>query len=200
MFDSTACRRGRDFALLLVSAITVVAALTGCAPEPGSDKASGPTSGSDSSRSSATEGALDRPAVKPDADALTGRNGKLGADPGGASWPELNSATELPKAHTIPPGFPVESLVLPDGASIDDAGQRSSSEWFVVLRAPDLASAGTLWSEIIEASGLVLESEVPTTGNGISAELGGDTVAVQALTIPQDDGSVLLSYDVTVLG
>lgn len=106
----------------------------------------------------------------------------------------------LQKQATLPAGFPSNSFPLPNGAVIDDAGERGAGVWFVVLRAKDAVQASTQWSAIISDGGFELTDAQgdPASANA-SATLRNDKLDVFALMLPQDDGSVLLSYDLTAL-
>lgn len=138
---------------------------TACAPEPGDSVAGKPDKGAETAN---PESSWSEPTSEFDAEAKT---------------------TELPK------GFPSAEFPLPPGAIIDDAGARGDTAWFVVLRATDEAAAAQLWEEILSLGNLVESDRVETAEGGIAATLTGATMLVTAVTIPQSDGSVLLSYD-----
>lgn len=65
-----------------------------------------------------------------------------------------------------------------------------------MLSADSAAAAQTQWDAIISESSFEVVDPVETTEGGISATLRSVMLTVQAVTIPQDDGSVLLSYDI----
>lgn len=148
--------------------------LAGCAPEPGTVRADG---------TSATE--------KPDGTPLTEKT-----EPEHGNWQEPNPEEALQKQQELPAGFP-EAFTLPSGAQIDDAGERSPGSWYVVLKAQDQPAADALWEAVITTNSLAT-SEESETSDGRSATLSGPGLRVMALTLPDDDGGVLLSYDVSV--
>ncbi|MGK0716226.1 hypothetical protein ACR5KS_09210 [Leucobacter sp. W1153] len=101
------------------------------------------------------------------------------------------------KTTELPETFPSDQFPLPADAVIDDAGSRGESAWFVVLRAPDATQAAVFWSEIVALGGFTESdvSEVPEGGR--AATLSSAVLSAVAITIPQEDGSVLLSFDIT---
>lgn len=151
--------------------------LTACAPEPGTD--TGNTIPESVAGIGGKEGA-----------ASDGKGGD------GESWPERDTSAELPKSTTLPDSFPVEQFRLPDGVIVDDAGARSDTAWFVVLRAQDATVADALWNEIIARNGFTAAETTATAEGGVSAQLTGAGVSALGITIPQEDGQVLLSYDI----
>ena len=110
---------------------------------------------------------------------------------GGQDQPEEELQTTLPES------FPTDVFVLPEGITIYNAGERGTGQWFLVLRAADAAAASALWDSIVSANGFTVSDEVETTEGGVSATLNSVTLTVQALTIPQKDGSVLVNYDLS---
>lgn len=111
---------------------------------------------------------------------------------GGLDVPEQELQTEI--AET----FPTDHFAWPDGAVIYNTGERSANQWFIVFLAPDAAAADGLWSSIITSNGFEVSEETETVEGGTSATLESLVLQVQALTIPQEDESVLLSYDLTM--
>lgn len=109
---------------------------------------------------------------------------------GGQDVPEEDLQTALPES------FPHDAFAMPEGATIYNAGEKSADAWFVVLSADSAAAAQTQWDAIISESSFEVVDPVETTEGGISATLRSVMLTVQAVTIPQDDGSVLLSYDI----
>jgi hypothetical protein len=96
---------------------------------------------------------------------------------------------------TLPESFPVDMFVAPAGSEVYNTGERGADQWFLVLRAADAVAATTTWDAIVATNGFVITDQVETTEGGVSATLSTATLTVQALTIPQNDGSVLLNYD-----
>lgn len=112
---------------------------------------------------------------------------------GGQDLPEEELRTELPAS------FPSTAFVLPQGAVIYNTGERGEDQWFVVLQAVDEDDAKALWDEIISINAFEVVDSTETIEGGKAASLSGIILTVQALTIPQEDGSVQLSYDITRL-
>lgn len=96
---------------------------------------------------------------------------------------------------TLPDSFPTASFLLPQGAEIFNAGTRSENQWFVVLHAADQAQADLIWASVISQNSFAVSDEVATTEGGQAANLTSQKLQVAAMTIPQSNGSVLLSYD-----
>jgi hypothetical protein len=114
-------------------------------------------------------------------------------------WSETNDPNDPElKSVELPEGFPSDEFALPEGAVVDDAGERGGA-WFVVLRAADEAQAETWWDEIVASNGFFVRDEEDLPDGGRAATLAAGTLAVQAVTVPQSDGSVLLSYDIATL-
>ena len=110
---------------------------------------------------------------------------------GGQDQPEEELQT------TLPASFPSDAFAVPEGVTIYNAGERGTDQWFLVLRATDAAAATKLWDAIIETNGFAASDEVETTEGGIAATLNSVTLTAQALTIPQEDGTVLVNYDLS---
>ena len=98
------------------------------------------------------------------------------------------------KHAELPADFPTKRFPLPDGAVIDDAGARDDG-WFVVLRAKSAKEADTWWRRVIKAGKFTVEHADESDGDR-SATLVKKSLTVDALTIAQGDGTVLLSYDI----
>lgn len=153
----------------------LIAPLTACAPEP-VPSAPGESSGTSTS--------TPKPGDK--------------KEPEGDSWPEKNPDEVYEKHTEIPADFPA-GFAIPAGAEVDDTGSRGAGTWFLVLRATDAAAAATLWDSVIGSSGFAVSDEFETAEKGHAATLSAATLTASAMTIPQSDGSVLLSYDITQL-
>lgn len=106
-----------------------------------------------------------------------------------------NAGTEL--TQTLPDSFPNELFALPSDATIYNAGERNSDQWFLVLKAADTTAAQSLWTSIIELNTFGVSDEVETTEGGTAATLAQGPLTIQAMTLPNKDGSVLLSYDIS---
>ena len=115
--------------------------------------------------------------------------------------PETEWATDdtagTERTATLPESFPSEFFKLPTDATIYNAGERNSEQWFVVLKTTDTATGDALWSSIIELNAFAVADETETSEGGVAATLSQGPLTVQAMTIPNADGSVLLSYDVS---
>lgn len=173
MHDAPANERPRRAGLRLLSAVVCLGlplALAACAPEPGSSAGSQDTPGS-----SSTKGG--------------------GGDSSGSSWSKPKHEPDIKKQKSLPQGFPKDVFALPEGATIDDAGERSPGVWFVVLSAKDQAAADTLWKQVLSSNGFAEQDAAATPDGGRSATLVKGATSVQALTLPGDGGTVLLSYD-----
>ncbi|MCW2287798.1 hypothetical protein EDF60_1285 [Leucobacter luti] len=187
---------------LLVGA-ALLGSLTACAPDPpapqsserGTKTPSGSSTPKPSAKPSAKPGASagDSSAKPAPVDDLAGKGGTST----GESWPEQNDPAVEQKDAQLPASFPSERFVVPPGATVDDAGERSATDWFVVLRAANQAEADQLWQSIIAESGFAATEVTASADGGISALLSSASTTAVAVTIPQSDGSVLLSYDVT---
>ena len=148
----------------------LVAPLAGCAPEPGASGSEGP------------EGPGSAPTEK--------------QEPEGGSWPAENPDEVYDKHQEIPEDFP-EAFVIPEGAEIDNVGTRGHGTWYLVLRAADEDEAAVLWDEVVAAGSFVQSDGMETTEGGIAATLSSGELTVDAMTLPEADGTVLVSYDIT---
>lgn len=110
---------------------------------------------------------------------------------------EVDDTAGSERNATLPDSFPSELFALPADATIYNAGERNSDEWFLVLNAVDATAAQSLWASIIELNGFAVSDELETTEGGTAATLAQGPLMIQAMTLPNEDGSVLLSYDVT---
>lgn len=135
-------------------------------------------------------------ACAPEPDDVAGSPEK-GQNPDEKSWSEPETPFDPSvKSTDIPDDFPAE-FPIPDDATVDDAGARSETEWFVVFRAADPEAADALWDAIVADGSFIVDDDAPTDDGGRTATLTGAGLSVFALTIPQEDGSVLLSYDLS---
>lgn len=159
--------------LTMALAAALVLGFSGCAPEPADPAGTGDVAGQPT-------------------------KGK-GEGQSESSWGQPTDGAPLPEKSTeLPEGFPRDRFPIPVGAQIDDTGERPDA-WFLVLRAPDAAAAEAMWNEVIANGGFEVNESSDTPDGGRSASLVGGGLAVLALTIPQDDGTVLLSYDLTLV-
>lgn len=130
---------------------------------------------------------------------VAGQGGK-DADPsqGESSWSDPVEDFDAEQRQTeLPADFPSAEFPLPEGVTIYDTGARDASAWFLVLSAADAAAAETLWGEVLGLGGFTPEEETATAEGGVAATLTNATLRVLAVTIPQEDGTVLLSYDIS---
>lgn len=132
----------------------------------------------------------------PGADGKTSETGKTGetsnteTEWGGQGVDDYVPTTELPES------FPTDRFTLPDDAHVLDAGERAVGQWFVVLHVESGEAADALWASLIEANSMTVSDEIETSEGGWAATLQSASLSVQALTIPQSDGSVQLNYDI----
>ncbi|MFT4231383.1 MAG: hypothetical protein QM606_01205 [Leucobacter sp.] len=197
-------------ATALGCALALVFGLSACAPSADSDE--GPTSSPPAAKSSdgaaqgsaSTKADSDSDGEGSDGDAgsaaaegsASGSEGKPDAASDGGSWSEQDSEEDLPKTTQLPASFPGVDFVIPQGAVIDDVGERSGGGWFLVLRATSAEQADAQWRAVIDGSGFAVADEAKTPEGGVSARLTNGRLAVDALTLPQTGGGVLLSYDI----
>lgn len=130
---------------------------------------------------------------------VAGQGGK-DADPDQheSSWEQPNDEVDVYARQTeLPESFPTEQFPLPEGATVYDTGERGEGVWFVVLLAEDEAESVRLWDDVVRLGGFQISDEVETSEGGQAANLTSTTLRVSALTIPQADGSVQLSYGLT---
>ncbi|MBK0421327.1 hypothetical protein JD292_04470 [Leucobacter sp. CSA2] len=174
-------RRSRLPARLIAGAgaLVLAAGLAACAPEPG-------TGGGDSGKGKGGAGQTSEE--------------QKGNSEGTGSWPEQNKPEVTEKQLELPASFPKDQFVIPDGAKIDDTGERSEGQWYLVLRAADRSAADTLWDQVVAKGGFTASNEAKTADGGRSAALSSPALSVDALTLPQSDGSVLLSFDISRAG
>lgn len=135
----------------------------------------------------------------PEPGTIAGQADKGSSQPNGeSSWgtPTEDFDAEA-KTTELPASFPTDLFPLPASAVIDNVGERGEGTWFVVLRASDQAAADALWQEIVTLGGFTAGVTSETTEGGIAAELTSAALVVTAVTIPQGDGTVLVSYDLS---
>lgn len=157
--------------------VLIATSLVSCAPEPG-----------DSTSPNATAGTPSKEEIA---------EGKGGDND---SWSEENPEGVGEKSADLPETFPGDAFVIPDGTVVDDAGERSQTEWFVVLRAEDSGSGATLWTQVINESAFEATDLTAGEAGETFATLTNATLTADAMMIPQDDDSVLLSYEVSLIG
>lgn len=158
---------GKFTVLALALALGVTGGLAGCAPEPGDGPAPG-----------------------------AGAENEKGSTEAPDSWPEQATEEQTKKNVELPESFPKEQFPIPAGAAIDDTGERAAGQWFLVLRADSPEAAATLWDQVVSGGGFEVVDPAETGDGGRTATLAKQGVEVSALTLPQSDGSILLSYDI----
>ena len=157
-------------ARVLVASAALLVALAGCAPEAGNDE-------------------IPR-----------GEGGFTSEADQGESWPERMPEEEAPKNTEPPESFPLESSLIPEGAVIDDVGERAPGEWFVVMSANDTAAASQLLDSIIASGEYVVTDEGATSEGERYATLEGQGLIVDALILASADGEpALLSLDILAM-
>ena len=112
-----------------------------------------------------------------------------------SSWQGVEDVPEELETNLVE-SFPVDEFPIPDGAEVYDNGERNQDEWFLVLNAEDADAAETLWEDVISAGEFSVEDFEEDSEIGASASLNNGALNVGALTAPQGDGSVLLSYEI----
>ena len=118
-----------------------------------------------------------------------------------SSWSEPTEEFDPSvKSTELPESFPQDAFPLPAAAVIDDAGARGDTAWFLVLRASDPVIAEQQWQEIVSMGAFSESEATETSDGGRTATLTSTALVVTALTLPQADGSVLLSFDLTATG
>ncbi|QIM16523.1 hypothetical protein G7067_09025 [Leucobacter insecticola] len=120
-----------------------------------------------------------------------------GGEPNSESWSAENPAEVSQKKTELPASFPETAFVIPKDAVIDDTGERSETSWFVVLRAEDIDAGAALWAQVINLGGFTASDEATGENGETLATLTNATLVVNALMIPQEDDTVLLSYDIS---
>ena len=114
------------------------------------------------------------------------------------SWSQIDDQDDPAlKSAELPEGFPVDEFRFPEDGIIDDAGQRGDRVWFLVLKAPDGETADAWWQSVIESNGFVVRDEEHDDEGSASAVFASDQVTATVLRIPEPEGSVLLSFDIT---
>lgn len=188
--DASALR----FGLSIAVTASMLVGLSGCAPEP--SEGDGASTG-DSSSSASAEATSDSSGGDPNAAAGDQKSHGAASESGENGWPQQGDPQDTSKSTTLPASFPESNFVVPDGATIDDAGERSANEWYLVLSAKDRAVADELWQSISSASEFAESERSETSDGGVAASWVNIALSVTALQIPQADGSVLLSFDIT---
>lgn len=118
----------------------------------------------------------------------------LAKDESGSSWTETTPEEE--KVTTLPDTFPEDEIKLPEDITIDNAGTRGDSTWFVSLRTEDLESALELRDEIAQDSNLEVDGEVSDTSDG-GQQLSYLSPQYFVDTLTQTDAdSALLNIDI----
>lgn len=95
---------------------------------------------------------------------------------------------------TLPESFPIDTFVIPAGATVYNTGESGADQWFLVLQAESAEAAQALWESMVSVNSFAVDDQVETSEGGTSATLVNALFNVQAITIPQQDGSVQLSY------
>jgi len=179
-------RATRFSGVLLTAVLAPVLAvgLSSCAPEtdePGPSTPSGTT------------------AIPGSPDYAAGQGGKDAKEPKSeSSWAQPNGNLDAEKRTTeLPASFPKDEFPLPADAVIADAGERGPNVWFVILTAPGNAEADALWDQVVQTGHFAVSDDAATPEGGRAAQLTSTKLRVTAVTIPQSDGTVQLSYDLS---
>lgn len=152
--------------LALAAALLLALPLAACAPEPGTSPSEAPNGSDTHGGNTLEEGESGHP--EPPAEA-TKKN------------------TELPAS------FPKAEFALPDGAAIDDTGERGPDQWFVVLRADSEKRADALSEQVNSLNGLQSEGVDEASGLTVLTKPG---LRVELLSLAEGS-STLLSYELS---
>ena len=177
--------------VLLVASLLVV---TACAPEgsepqgtlrpgqiaplPSQDKPATSTDGTGSS------------AGKEQGDVATDSPAELGEIEG-------RQPVEIEKNQTLPVSFPSQEIPIPSSAQIDDAGERSTSNWFVVLRYDSIAEAQKALETLAEDGSFAIALDETDSNSEFAATLTRDAIIIEAYAF-DDAGTALLNLEVDV--
>jgi len=186
--------------VLVTAAVPLlVLSLSACAPEPGSvTGTTGPTTPGVSNPDEPGTGTTDpettpEPSTSPDTPEEKPNNGS-----DGGSWSETNDPNDPSlKNAALPKGFPTRDFPVPGYVTIDDAGVRDQSSWFIVLRAADQATANRAWSAVRKSGKFTVSDRSSGSDGEKSMTLTKPRLSAAALMIPQSDGTVLLSYELS---
>lgn len=127
-----------------------------------------------------------------DADDAKQKHGENSLEEGESNHPEP-PAEATKKQTELPASFPKTEFALPEGAVIDDAGERGPEQWFVVLKADSEDAATKLAEQIATTNGL--QDGGVDEQSGLTVLLS-PALRVELLMLPGDD-STLLSYEIT---
>lgn len=166
----------------------ILVSLTACAPEPGpgNEKSQDATGLTPNSIGHWDEGhQLDGEKT----DSSEGSGSHLGG----------REPVEVEKSHDLPATFPLEAVPIPPDSIIDDAGERSETEWFVVVRTTSLAAANEVVRSITQAGDFTLESEEVNDDGGLSQEFVSERARISSLTF-LDGSTGFANLEVKLLG
>lgn len=176
----------------LVVALMLSAGLFACAPEPEPGKAPEASPG-------LTPNSIGRwnDGQREEGHQLEGE--KTDTSEGSGSYLGGRDPVEVEKTQELPATFPLDIVPIPQGAVIDDSGERSSTEWFVVVRTASLGEATDMVKRIIADGNFAVESEEVNDDGGVSQQLKSERARVQSFTFT-GDGNGFVNLEVQLLG
>lgn len=187
---------------LVCAAVPLLAlGLSACAPEPGTVTGTGSPAtpgvsdpgGSGTGTGTADPATTPEPSPSPDTPEQKPNNGS-----DGGSWSETNDPNDPSlKNAALPKSFPTRDFPIPGYVVIDDAGVRDQSSWFIVLRAADQKTANKAWSAVRKSGKFTVSDQSSGSDGEKTMTLTKPRLSAEALMIPQGDGSVLLSYELS---
>ncbi|MBN9613712.1 MAG: hypothetical protein J0H64_09715 [Actinobacteria bacterium] len=176
----------------------LVLGLSACAPEPGT--VTGTPGATNSPGTSNPETVSPDPATSPEPPTASPDPSEEKPDNGsdGGSWSETNDPDDPSlKNAALPKTFPTRDFPIPSYVTIDDAGVRDQSSWFIVLRAADQKTANKAWSTVRKSGKFTVSDQSSGSDGEQSMTLTKPKLSADALMIPQSNGSVLLSYELS---
>lgn len=104
------------------------------------------------------------------------------------------------KTAELPASFPLDLVPLPADAPVDDAGERSATTWFAVLRYDSAEAANAALDALQRDGNFAITADESSLPGERLAELETASVRVSALVQAAPDGAgALLNLDVTAL-
>ena len=185
--------------ILLGAAVSaLVVALSGCA---GSDVAPGSLLkpgqiGNLSSAASGTDSVPPRPGSKIPGEQEDG-GASLGVDdPSTLTDIEGRKPTPVEKSATLPSSLPLDVFPFSQ-EGVDDAGERSATSWFIVVKASDKEAASSLLKQFAGDGGFTQVSK-ETSGDEIAQTLTSDRGLCEVLAFTDGeatDAAMLVNFE-----
>lgn len=115
------------------------------------------------------------------------------------SWPEPPPEDVSLKSTEVPASFPQDAFPQFAEYVIDDIGERSAGQWYLVVRSKDAAAANSIVDALLTDGGFAATDDAESDDGGRFSQLEGNGLVVASIVLPASaDDEWLTSFDISL--